>query len=199
LASITVAFGVGHPVQPLSDVRRTDARRAQIRRPPGVTRTFQVSAYSVPPPEGIRACNLLAHNSCRAQCGDDAEEVGPEVAVVVESVAFACAAEGLTGARAGDDSHVVSDARQTNSTRPAADSCKKVVLGVSKKLSWVDIDDAPFVHVAGRDLAGLDEFAQPCCGVRVEFVVVGKAQEITPAPRPNAEPIISRTPAKLNR
>lgn len=102
------------------------------------------------------ACNLLAHNSCRAEVADDAEEVGPEVAGVVESVTFAGAAEWLAGARAGDDSHVVSDARQTESTRPAADSCKKVELGVSQKLSWVDIGDAPFVHVAGGYLAGID-------------------------------------------
>jgi hypothetical protein len=103
LASITVAFGVGHPVQPLSDVRGADARRAQIRRPPGVTRSFQVSAYNVPPLEGIRACNLLAHNPCRAEMADEAVEVGPEVSVIVKSFAFAGAAEWLARARSRTD------------------------------------------------------------------------------------------------
>jgi hypothetical protein len=101
--SASAEVGVGHPVQPLSDVRRTDARRAQIRRPPGVTRTFQVSAYNVPPLEGIRACNLLAHNPCRAEMADEAVEVGPQVSVIVKSFAFAGAAEWLARARSRPD------------------------------------------------------------------------------------------------
>jgi hypothetical protein len=37
------AVGVGQPVQPLPDVRGTDARSAKINRPDGVTRRFQIS------------------------------------------------------------------------------------------------------------------------------------------------------------
>jgi hypothetical protein len=51
---------VGHPVEALSDVRRADARSAQICRPDGVARRFKVSLYKVEPHEAVRACNLLA-------------------------------------------------------------------------------------------------------------------------------------------
>jgi hypothetical protein len=47
--------GVGHPNKPeaLSDVRRADARSAQISRPAGVARSFQVSLYKVEPTEAV--------------------------------------------------------------------------------------------------------------------------------------------------
>jgi hypothetical protein len=47
-------FGVGHPAsghpeEPLADVRRADARSAQIGGPDGIAQAFQVSAYSGEP------------------------------------------------------------------------------------------------------------------------------------------------------
>jgi hypothetical protein len=56
------AAGVGQPDEPesLSDMRRADARSAQISRPDGVARSFQVSAYKVEPPEAVLARNLFA-------------------------------------------------------------------------------------------------------------------------------------------
>jgi hypothetical protein len=44
----------------LSDVRRADARSAQISSPEGVARGFHVSVYKVEPAEAVLACNLLA-------------------------------------------------------------------------------------------------------------------------------------------
>ena len=41
--------GVGHPEQALSDVRRAEARSAQIGGPDGISQCFQVSAYSGEP------------------------------------------------------------------------------------------------------------------------------------------------------
>mgnify|MGYP003338890493 FL=1 len=56
-ASTTVLLGVGHPlcgeVQSLSDVRRTDARSAEIERPDGVVRCFHVSVYKVEPLQAV--------------------------------------------------------------------------------------------------------------------------------------------------
>lgn len=43
------AFGVGHPPQSLPDVRRPDARSAQIGGPDAISQCFQVSAYSGEP------------------------------------------------------------------------------------------------------------------------------------------------------
>jgi hypothetical protein len=58
----SVAFGVGQPnkPEPLSDMRRADARSAQISSPEGVARCFHVSVYKVEPAEAVLACNLLA-------------------------------------------------------------------------------------------------------------------------------------------
>jgi hypothetical protein len=47
-----------------------------------------------------------------------------------------------------------------------------MALGVSSKLSWSYIFNAPFVNIAGRNLAGRDQVAQPLRGIGVEFVVV---------------------------
>jgi hypothetical protein len=53
-------FGLGHPVQPLPDVRCPDARSAQIGGPDGISQLFQVSAYSGEPKPAIRRRNLLS-------------------------------------------------------------------------------------------------------------------------------------------
>src|SRR5690606_23240450 len=46
---VSAAAGVGHPVQTLPDVRRADARRAQIGGPHGISQCFQVRTYSGEP------------------------------------------------------------------------------------------------------------------------------------------------------
>jgi hypothetical protein len=43
------ATGVGHEIQPLSDVRCPDARSAQIGTPAGISHSFQVSTNSGEP------------------------------------------------------------------------------------------------------------------------------------------------------
>lgn len=69
------ASGVGHPPQPLSDVRRADARSAEINRRAGVARTFQVSEYKVEPPES--GCNLFAKDHARPALRDEPVPGGP--------------------------------------------------------------------------------------------------------------------------
>lgn len=68
---------VGHPPQALSDVRRAEARSAQIDRCAGVSRSFQVSAYKVEPAEAVLARNLLTKNDARASLLDEMVEGGP--------------------------------------------------------------------------------------------------------------------------
>jgi hypothetical protein len=90
--------GVGHPVQSLSDVRRTDARSAQIGCPSGVARCFQVSAYKVEPSKTVLARNLLSKDDWRAALADEVVECGPQVPLVSKPNAFACRGERLTRA-----------------------------------------------------------------------------------------------------
>jgi hypothetical protein len=70
-------LGEGHPVKPLPDVRRTDTASWQYGRPDGVTNSLQVIAYSVEPPVGNRAINLLANNDWRGADGDETKKSGP--------------------------------------------------------------------------------------------------------------------------
>jgi len=65
------AAGVGHPIQPVSDVRSTDARRRKRDRPDGVIQGFQVSLYKVEPRICVLARNLLSKDDCRAALRDE--------------------------------------------------------------------------------------------------------------------------------
>jgi hypothetical protein len=71
------AEGVTHPVESLSNVRRTEARSAGIDRPNGVTRTFQVSLYKVEPSKSVFACNLLSKDRDRSALIDEVVEGWP--------------------------------------------------------------------------------------------------------------------------
>src|SRR5512139_524512 len=101
------AIGVGHEVQSLPDVRRPDARSAQIARPDGVTRSFQVSTNKVEPREASFARNLLTNNDWRAQLTDEVEGCRPEVPLVSSPAACACLAERLARAGDGADGSVI--------------------------------------------------------------------------------------------
>jgi hypothetical protein len=69
----------GNPgkVEPLSDMRRAEARSAEIGRPEGVSRAFQVSRYKVEPSEAVAARNLLAKDDSRAARVDQVEPCRP--------------------------------------------------------------------------------------------------------------------------
>ena len=133
------ALGVGHPLgseeQPLSDVRRPDARSAQIGGPDGVPRAFQVSANNVEPREASSARNLLAKHDWRAALADEAEPLGPEVALVVEAEAGTGAGEGLAGARAGPDGAVVGPPGESKGVGPGAEAGEGVELGSAHNVS----------------------------------------------------------------
>src|SRR5262245_13574370 len=90
--------GVGHEPQSLPDVRRADARSAQIGGPDGIYQSLQVSSNSGEPLAAIRACNLLAKDHCRAALGDEAVKSGPEVSLVGMAAAQSRARKRLTGA-----------------------------------------------------------------------------------------------------
>ena len=74
---VPVRFGVGHEVQSLSDVRRAEARRANIDTPNGVCRCFQVSRNSAEPSEAVFARNLLTKDYSRRTLPDEVIKRGP--------------------------------------------------------------------------------------------------------------------------
>ena len=61
------AIGVGHPdaspPESLPDVRRADARSAQIGGPDSISQRFQVKPYSGEPRPARTACNLLSKDA----------------------------------------------------------------------------------------------------------------------------------------
>jgi len=154
-------------------MRRAEARSAGIDRPDGVVRSFQVSVYKVEPTEAVLACNLFAKDDVRATLRDETEEVGPEVAGVVETSALAGGAERLTGARTCPNRTLVTPSSRAQGEAPDADPGEEVTLSVALKIIGLDVLDAALVHVARSDMAGLDEFAQPRRRERVKLVVVG--------------------------
>ena len=167
------ATGVGHPVQPLPDVRRADARSAYINRPAGVIRCFQIMRYSIPPPQGSRACNLFAKDRARAALADEPEEHGPQVPVVGFRESLAGVGKWLAGAGTRPDGPVVGPSSQAKGKRPAPDPGEEVALDVSGELAGVDVCDASFVNSSMSYVSFFHERPQHMDLGRVELVVVG--------------------------
>lgn len=171
------AAGVGHPVEPLSDVRRVEARSAQIGGPDSIAQSFQVSAYSGEPLSSKSARNLLAKRDCRLAEADEVPEERPDVPGVRFAFLLPGLAEGLAGAGAGAHGLVIRPSGQSKSQGPSADAAEEMLLGEAGEFMRFDIGDAAFVHFPGRDESFRDEFAQPRGGFGVEFVIVGHAAD----------------------
>lgn len=114
--------GVGHPIQPLSDVRRARAVCAQYRSPDGVTFSLQVCTNSIEPAVANRALNLLAKHALRATLAEVAEPYRPQVALVCGSPALAGAGVGLAGATARPNRSVGGPPGEGEGDLPAGDA-----------------------------------------------------------------------------
>jgi hypothetical protein len=86
---------VGHPVEPLADVRSADARSAQIGSCPLIGHSFQVSEYSGEPIPASLARNLLAKHDWRLAGSDEFGKDGPQVPFIFSPSAFPRNAEWL--------------------------------------------------------------------------------------------------------
>jgi hypothetical protein len=148
--------GVGHVEQPLSDVRRADARRAEIRSPDGVTRSFQVSVNKVEPSERRFARNLFSKDDRRAALLDEVEPRGPKVPLVSFPSLCACLAERLTRAGAGPDRSVVPPPGAAECVGPDADTGEEVTLRVVFEVIGVYVSDVTFIYVARRNHTARD-------------------------------------------
>jgi hypothetical protein len=78
------------------------------------------------------------------------------VPLVSKPLSRACRAERLAWAGAGPNRSSVTPSSASQGKRPAADAGKEVALRVATQVVRLDILDAPFIYIAGRDLAGLD-------------------------------------------
>jgi hypothetical protein len=139
------AIGVGQPLSdpplPLPDMGRADARSAEINRPAGVARSFQVSLYKVEPAEAVLTRNLLAKDDWRAALSDEMMPSGPKVPLVSKPASFACRAERLAGAGAGPDGAIVWPSRKAQGKRPPADAGEEVALCVAGEVIRSNIDN----------------------------------------------------------
>lgn len=170
------AVVVGHPDRPeedpVSSVRRPDARSRQSRRPDGVAHSFQVSLNSGEPVPSKFAFNLLSKESWRATLTDEAEELGPQVALVGGSGALAAVGEGLAGARTSPDRLVVGPSGEAEGEGPSSDAGEEVGLRVKSNIVCLDFFNGPPVHGTVGDAPGGGEVLQPSGGEGVELVVV---------------------------
>ncbi len=161
----------GDEPEPLADVRGTDARSAQICRPDGVARTFQVSVNSVEPREAVRTRNLLANDDCRSAGGDEPKPDGPEVTIVGGATAATGGAEGLTGAAAGPNWNVVWPSSTPNGVGPDADAGEEMGLRGLDDVIGRQVADGAGVDGAGRDVAGGDEVGNPRGWIGFDLIV----------------------------
>ena len=167
------AVGVGHPVESLSDVRRTEARSAGIDRPDGVVRTFQVSLYKVEPLQAVTTCNLLAKADDRSAGLDEPEEVRPQVSLVAGTLALACCRERLAWTGTGPNRPRIIPPGRAQGVGPDADSGEEVALGVACEVCGLHVDDGSFIYVSGSNQVVGNEVSQPLGCIRIDLVVVG--------------------------
>jgi hypothetical protein len=160
----------------LSDVRRADARSANILCREGVSRCFHVSRYKVEPAEAVAARNLLAKDCCRAALADEVVPVRPEVPLVSSPRSAACRAERLARAGSRPNGTVVWPSRKPQGKAPSADTGEEVALCVSSQLIWPDVSYVPLIYVSIRNVTLPDQLPQPCRGVPVNLVVVSTHQ-----------------------
>jgi hypothetical protein len=169
------AEAVTHPLcdeeESLSDVRGADARSAQIDRPDGVARSFQVSVYSVEPSKAVLARNLLSKDDWRATLLDETEPGGPEVALVSEPSALARGAERLAGAASGPYGAVVGPPSESQRVAPDADSGEGVELLRAGNIHGIEFHQAPLIDAPRCDMARGDEVPHPRRRKRIDLVV----------------------------
>ena len=85
---------------------------------------------------------------------------------------LACRAERLARTGAGPNRSIVWPSGFAQGVRPDANAGEKMALRESCKVAWQDILDISFVNNSVGNMPCLYEFAQPCSGVLVDFVVI---------------------------
>lgn len=164
--------GVTHPIYAVADVRGTDARSRERDSPEGIIHLFHFKLYKVEPVFSNFARNLLSKDDWRAALSNETLEVRPEVAVVVETGTGAGVTERLARATGCPHRPGIAPTSSSKSVRPSSNSGEEVDLIVTSQVVCMDIGDAPFVYVAGRDVPLSDQIAKPLRGSGFPFVVI---------------------------
>jgi hypothetical protein len=134
--------------------------------PAGVTRSFQVCAYSIDPYRESRACNatpnlsdnggagnLLSEDNGGTASDNEVSEHWPQVPLVGCSFSGASATERLARATSCPDSRCGSESCPLQGETPKSNPGKKVALVISAQFIIFDFKDAPFVYVSRRQMA----------------------------------------------
>jgi hypothetical protein len=152
-------------------VRSADARSAQIRRPDGVTASFQVSENKVEPLEAVAARNLLSKDDWRATLADECEPCWPKMSRVADSAPLARVRERLARTRPCPDGGVIGDSGAAEGVGPAADAGEEVPLTDAFDVRWREVNDGPAVNGTLDDVVMGDQVLQPGGGKDIDFVV----------------------------
>ena len=179
----SAACGLTHPPQPLSDVRRADARRAKIGGCDGIAQCFQVNPYRDEPVASKRARNLLSKDDWRAALADEPCEIWPQVALVVGAELLTGGAEGLAGAGSGPDGLVVGPASETEGVGPDPDAGEEMGLIELCDVLWSHVPNRPLIYLPRRNVPSRNQIAKPLGGVWFYFVVVCGHGETAPGLR----------------
>lgn len=92
--------------------------------------------------------------------------------LVSKPSAFACRAERLTRTRTCPHGPVIGPAGESKRVGPPAHTGEEMAAGIPGKVAGQDVSDVAFIDMAFRQHSGGNEIAQPCRGIRVNFVVV---------------------------
>jgi hypothetical protein len=162
----------------VTEVRGADPRSRQNRHPDGVACSFQVRTNNVEPRVSKRRRNLLAKKPFRSAGHDEAEEIRPEVALVVEAALLSGVGEGLAGAASGPHGLVVGPPGEAEGVRPSCNPgeemglCRRATVGIDDVFD-PEVPDAAFTDDSRGDVPGGDEVADPCGRIRIQLVVEG--------------------------
>ncbi|PVX77211.1 hypothetical protein C7402_115270, partial [Paraburkholderia unamae] len=151
-------------------VVRTRARGFDRDCPHGVFQGFQVMSHETEPVSRCR--NLFSKEDCRASLLDEPVPRRPEVSRVIKPKSFACDGERLTRTGTGPNRSVVRPPGNSKRARPSSKAGEEMALCVSAKVIRSDIFNAPFINVAGSDVPGSYQVAQPLRGVGFDLVVI---------------------------
>jgi hypothetical protein len=177
------ATGVGHEVKPLPDVRRPEARSAQIQTPDGVALSFQISVNKVEPSKAVLGRNLFTKYRCRTADFDEVVPRRPEMPLVSSPRSFACRAERLARAGAGPDRPFIGPSGAAQGVGPGADPGEEVALGVSHKFVWPNVLDGSLIDYPVRYRSRFYQFPEPCCFFAVDLVIIDHRSGIEPPRR----------------